>query len=139
MDDVLEALPVELGWGLVVALLVRGFITAIPRIVDSVSRAMTERALAARLKEQVRLTEAETMREDGQERRSLAQRLDAMEKKLREQEETCAAEIDSAHKMHQRTADRLTRIEAQHVKCERALKDQAAEMDQLRASISSMR
>lgn len=138
-DDILAALPVELGWGLIVALLVRGFVQSIPKIVDSVSRAMTERALAARLKEQVRLTEAETVREDGHERRDLAHRLDAMEEKLREQEDTCAEEVRSAHAMHQITSDRLTMIEAQHLRCEGSLKHQAAEMEELRASIQAMR
>lgn len=138
-DDILAALPVELGWGLIVALLVRGFVQSIPKIVDSVSRAMTERALAARLKEQVRLTEAETVREDGQERRDLAHRLDAMEEKLRETEEACAAEIAKTHRNNELTSERLTAVEGQHAKCERRLKDQDDEMKELRASIQAMR
>ncbi len=139
LDALMSAIPTELGWGLIVALLVRGFVTSIPKIVDSVTRAMTERATAQRLAQQVLLTEAETERDDGQERRALAERVTKLETKLREQEASCAEEVRSAHAMHQITSDRLTTIEAQHIKCERALKDQSEEMAELRASIRSMR
>ena len=139
MDDILSAIPEELGWGVVVALIVRGLVTAIPRIVDSVTRAMTERATAQRLAEQVRLTEAETERDDGLERRDLAHRLTALESKLRDTEEACAEEVRSAHAMHQITSDRLTRVEAQHIRCDAALRRQTQEMAELRASIASMR
>lgn len=135
--DALASLPTELGWGLVVALLVRGLLAYAPRIVDAISRALTERSTAHRLSEQARLTEAETEQADHAELRRMRDRIDALEQRLREQEHACGQEIEAQLAMHRITADKLASLEAQHSQCTSRVAALAAELAALRTEIAS--
>lgn len=112
-DSLLASIPSDLGWGLIGALLVRGLLAGIPRIVDAVSKAMTEQATAQRLAEQTRLTEAQTEAADHAEVRSLRERVDALEKRLREQEAACGQELERAETLHRVTRDQLAALDAE--------------------------
>ncbi len=131
MGGLADALPTGLGWGLIVALLVRGIAAAIPRIVA----AMTERTIARRLEAQAQLARAETERAGADERRDLTHRLEQVEKRLRDQEAACGHEIESAHAMHRVTRERLDSLMAQHEQCARRLDAMRVELDTLRRQL----
>jgi hypothetical protein len=136
-DTRLASVPTELGWGLIAALLVRGLLAYAPRIVDAVSKALAERATAARLAEQTRLTEAQTEQADHEELRALRGRIDALEKRLREQEDACGQELEVAHALHRATRDRVDEIERQHAVCQSRLTALDAEFRRFRESAAS--
>lgn len=135
MNDVLAAAPVDLGWGLILALIVRGLMSQLPRIVEAVSRGLVEREAAKRITAQTKLTEAETEQADHAERRALLERVDGLEQRLREQEATAAHEIESAHALHRITADKLEALASQHAKCTSLVAAMRAEIDTVRAEM----
>lgn len=137
MTDLVASVPTELGWGLIVALLVRGLLAAMPRILDAASRALTERATAQRLAAQAQLTEAETERADHDELRKTRERIDQLEQRLREQEHACGVEIEAAHALHRTTRDRVDAMERLHTDCQAQLRALHQELEEVRASISS--
>ena len=136
-DEILATVPTELGWGLIAALLVRGLLAYAPRIVDAVSRALTERATAARLAEQTRLTEAQTEQADHEELRRLRERVDGLEKRLREQEDACGQELEVAHALHRATRDRVDEIERQHTACQARLTALSDEFQRFRKAAAA--
>lgn len=117
----MESLPEGISLAALAVLLVRGLLLAVPRIVDAVSKALTERETARRLTAQAGLAEVERGAANDERREHEIETLRAAVDQLRDSiaeaerlatEALHAAEVDHAH-----TRERLDACERALVKC----------------------
>lgn len=142
----MTALPEGLSLAALAVLLVRGLLYALPRIVDAVSKALTERETARRITAQAGLAEVERGAANDERREheieTLRAAIDQLRADLGERERLATEAIHAAEVDHAHTRERLdvcerdlAKCNAEHAATKRQLSAMAAEVLEIRREI----